>query len=215
MAEDGAHHPPSVLVLPVLRVYGPQDNGGAGPPEPRIVNDSVGRVSAATSPVYEKMPLACPCKKETICDITFSKNESVTMEAHQTAVSDPVSFPVKKGMTLTVSLYFADFTLMQSAVLVTGPLSKGFFSCRILRLRRVASNGNSPFIAVQSCPAGLSSVLILLKYCIHQLLCIRLFRLIDNSIRLPALHHFSVIQNQHLIAEALYKCKIMADKYKG
>ena len=43
MAEDGAHHPPSVLVLPVLRVYGPQDNGGAGPPEPRIVNDSVGR----------------------------------------------------------------------------------------------------------------------------------------------------------------------------
>ena len=41
------------------------------------------------------------------------------MEAHQTAVSDPVSFPVKKGMTLTVSLYFADFTLMQSAVLVT------------------------------------------------------------------------------------------------
>lgn len=86
---------------------------------------------------------------------------------------------------------------------------------RILRLRRVASNGNSPFIAVQSCPAGLSSVLILLKYCIHQLLCIRLFRLIDNIIRLPALHHFSVIQNQHLIAEALYKCKIMADKYKG
>ena len=88
-------------------------------------------------------------------------------------------------------------------------------ACRILRLRRVATNGNSPFIAVQSCPAGLSSVLILLKYCIHQLLCIRLFRLIDNIIRLPALHHFSVIQNQHLIAEALYKCKIMADKYKG
>ena len=83
------------------------------------------------------------------------------------------------------------------------------------RLRRVASSGNSPFVAVRSCPAGLSSVLILLKYCIHQLLCIRLFRLIDNIIRLPALHHFSVIQNQNLIAEALYKCKIMADKYKG
>ena len=88
-------------------------------------------------------------------------------------------------------------------------------ACRILRLRRVASSGNSPFVAVRSCPAGLSSVLILLKYCIHQLLCIRLFRLIDNIIRLTALHHFSAIQNQHLIAEALYKCKIMADKYKG
>ena len=108
------------------------------------------------------------------------------------------------------------FSIQESA---TGGLSypprKKNPACRILRLRRVASNGNSPFIAVQSCPAGLSSVLILLKYCIHQLLCIRLFRLIDNIIRLPALHHFSVIQNQHLIAEALYKCKIMADKYKG
>ena len=88
-------------------------------------------------------------------------------------------------------------------------------ACRILRLRWGASSGNSPIVAVRSCPAGLSSVLILLKYCIHQFLCIRLFRLIDNSIRFPALHHFSVIQNQHLIAETLYKCKIMADKYKG
>ena len=99
--------------------------------------------------------------------------------------------------------------------ILQGNFKKKNPACRILRLRRVASNGNSPFIAVQSCPAGLSSVFILLKYCIHQLLCIRLFRLIDNSIRFPALHHFSVIQNQHLIAEALYKCKIMADKYKG
>ena len=99
--------------------------------------------------------------------------------------------------------------------ILQGNFKKKNPACRILRLRRAASNGNSPFIAVQSCPAGLSSVLILLKYCIHQLLCIRLFRLIDNIIRLPALHHFSVIQNQHLIAETLYKCKIMADKYKG
>ena len=96
-------------------------------------------VSAATSPVYEKMPLACPCKKETICDITFSKNESVTMEAHQTAVSDPVSFPVKKGMTLTVSLYFADFTLMQSAVLVT---LQRIFLPRRPDTRRCPSNGH-------------------------------------------------------------------------
>ena len=57
-------------------------------------------VAVAASPVYEKMPLSCPCKNETLCDITFSGNESVTIGAHQTALS----------------------------VLVTGPLSKGFFS---------------------------------------------------------------------------------------
>ena len=85
-------------------------------------------VAVAASPVYEKMPLSCPCKNETLCDITFSGNESVTIGAHQTALSDPIAFPVKRGMTLSLSLYFADFTLMQSAVLVTGPLSKGFFS---------------------------------------------------------------------------------------
>ena len=95
-------------------------------------------ISAEARPLLSQEPLflqplplfmkKCRSPVNAKSDITFSKNESVTMEAHQTAVSDPVSFPVKKGMTLTVSLYFADFTLMQSAVLVTGPLSKGFFS---------------------------------------------------------------------------------------
>ena len=74
---------------------------------------------------------------------------------------------------------------------------------------------NSPFIAVQSCPAGLSSCLFYSNTASTSFFVYASFGLIDNSIRLPALHHFSVIQNQHLIAEALYKCKIMADKYKG
>lgn len=41
------------------------------------------------------------------------------------------SFRFRPGQTLCVNLYFADFTLMQSAVLITGPLSKGFFHWEI------------------------------------------------------------------------------------
>ena len=43
-------------------------------------------------------------------------------------VNDDIFFQVQAGQTLCVNLYFADFTLMQSAVLITGPLSKRFFS---------------------------------------------------------------------------------------
>ena len=53
-------------------------------------------------------------------------------------VSDEVEFEVRKGDTLTVSLYFADFTQMSAGTLVSGPLSKAQFAygdfadCRIL-----------------------------------------------------------------------------------
>ena len=38
------------------------------------------------------------------------------------------AFPVCNDILFLQIFYFADFTLMQSAVLITGPLSKGFFS---------------------------------------------------------------------------------------
>ena len=75
-----------------------------------------------------KINLSCPQKKSTTTQITFLGNPSVTLDAHKRIVSDEVSFQVQAGQTLCVNLYFADFTLMQSAVLITGPLSKGFFS---------------------------------------------------------------------------------------
>lgn len=75
-----------------------------------------------------KINLSCPQKKSTTTQITFWGNPSVTLDAHKRIVSDEVSFQVQAGQTLCVNLYFADFTLMQSAVLITGPLSKGFFS---------------------------------------------------------------------------------------
>lgn len=52
----------------------------------------------------------------------------MTIAAHERIISDDIFFQVQAGQTLCVNLYFADFTLMQSAVLITGSLSKGFFS---------------------------------------------------------------------------------------
>ncbi|MBO5209889.1 MAG: lipase [Lachnospiraceae bacterium] len=64
----------------------------------------------------------------TTTTITFDGKASCTVPAGKTLVSDAVSFAVKAGQTLSVSFYLADFTQMRSAVLITGPLSKGFYS---------------------------------------------------------------------------------------
>lgn len=60
--------------------------------------------------------------------ITFGGKESITIPAGERVVSDPVNFSVKNGENIAVSLYFADFTEMRSGVLITGPLSKGYFA---------------------------------------------------------------------------------------
>lgn len=60
--------------------------------------------------------------------ITFGGKESITIPAGERVVSDPVNLSVKKGEDIAVSLYFADFTEMRSGVLITGPLSKGYFA---------------------------------------------------------------------------------------
>lgn len=65
---------------------------------------------------------------ETIRKITFGGAESVTVPSGERVVSDAVNMPVKKGEDIAVSLYFADFTEMRSGVLITGPLSKGYFA---------------------------------------------------------------------------------------
>lgn len=65
---------------------------------------------------------------DTVKKLTFDGSESVTIPAGERIVSDPAAFPVKRGEDIAVSLYFADFTEMRSGVLVTGPLSKGYFA---------------------------------------------------------------------------------------
>ncbi|MBQ6786944.1 MAG: lipase [Lachnospiraceae bacterium] len=67
-------------------------------------------------------------KKETVTAVTFGGKTSVTLPKGEAVVSDEISFPVSKGNDISVSMYFGDFTEMRSAVLITGPLSKGYYS---------------------------------------------------------------------------------------
>lgn len=60
--------------------------------------------------------------------LTFSGKTSVTIPAGEWVQSDAVRFPVKRGETIAVSLYFAGFTEMRSGVVITGPLSGGYFA---------------------------------------------------------------------------------------
>ena len=85
-------------------------------------------VAVCASDLTGKVPLSCPLAAGTIRDITFDGSPSVTLAAGASAASDALSFPVSAGQTLCVSLYFSDYTAMQSAVLITGPLSRGYFS---------------------------------------------------------------------------------------
>lgn len=60
--------------------------------------------------------------------VTFGGSESVTIPAGGEIFSDEINFRVKPLGTVAVSIYLKDFTLMRSAVVIKGPLSKGFFS---------------------------------------------------------------------------------------
>lgn len=67
-------------------------------------------------------------KKETVTAVTFGGNTSVTIPKGEVVVSDEIPFEVFKGHDISVSMYLGDFTEMRSAVLITGPLSKGYYS---------------------------------------------------------------------------------------
>lgn len=67
--------------------------------------------------------------EETSTPVTFDNgSRSVTIPAGEAAVSDAVDFCVRRGKDISVSFYLGDFTQMRSAVLITGPLSKGYYS---------------------------------------------------------------------------------------
>ena len=85
-------------------------------------------VAVSSGSLTEKIGLSCSVVEDTIHEITFFSSPDVTVLPKDKIVSDPVYMDVKAGQTLCVSIYFADFTLMQSAVIASGPLCKGFFS---------------------------------------------------------------------------------------
>lgn len=66
--------------------------------------------------------------EESIKSLTFNGSSSVVIPAGGTVKSDPLDFPVKCGDNVAVSMYFSDFTEMRSGVVVTGPLSCGYFA---------------------------------------------------------------------------------------
>lgn len=65
---------------------------------------------------------------DTIKQVTFSGEKSVTIEKGGQVVSDAVEFDVKHGETIVLTMYFADFTELRSGVLITGQFSGGYFA---------------------------------------------------------------------------------------
>lgn len=63
-----------------------------------------------------------------LAEVTFGGCGAVTLAPGQTVQSDAVPFAVAAGQKLAVSFYLADFTQMQSAVFVSGPLSRSWFA---------------------------------------------------------------------------------------
>ncbi len=65
---------------------------------------------------------------DTIVPLTFGGETSATIPAGARLRSDAADFSVNAGETIAVSLYFADFTELRSAVNITGPLSGGYYA---------------------------------------------------------------------------------------
>lgn len=85
-------------------------------------------VAISHASILEKVSLNCSMSEDEIYDITFFSSPDVTIFPKDYVISDPVYLNLKAGDTICVNLYFKDYTSMRSAVLVTGPLSKGFFA---------------------------------------------------------------------------------------
>lgn len=67
--------------------------------------------------------------EESNTPVTFDNgSRSVTIPAGEAVVSDAVRFSVRRGNDISVSLYLGEFTQMRSAVLITEPLSKGYYA---------------------------------------------------------------------------------------
>ena len=60
--------------------------------------------------------------------LTFNEHEQVTLQPGERIKSDPLPYRIVRGEKLAVSMYFADFTELRSAVSITGPLSGGYFA---------------------------------------------------------------------------------------
>lgn len=72
-----------------------------------------------------------PCRmiqQETLAFVTFGGNQDVRLPKGEAIVSDAITFEVKRGQDISVSIFLGGFTEMRSGVVITGPLSKGYYS---------------------------------------------------------------------------------------
>ena len=60
--------------------------------------------------------------------VWFDGERSVTIDAGENAVSDPLAISLIEDEVIQVSFYLADFTLMRSVVYTCGPLSEGVYA---------------------------------------------------------------------------------------
>ena len=60
--------------------------------------------------------------------ITFDGKPSVTIQPGRESTSDEISFDVQAGTDINISIYLGEVTQMNAGVLITGPLSKGYYA---------------------------------------------------------------------------------------
>lgn len=66
--------------------------------------------------------------RSSVLPVTLGGNEKITIPKGERVLCDPIKIDITAGEYISISLYLEDFTEMRSAVLITGPLSKGFFA---------------------------------------------------------------------------------------
>lgn len=60
--------------------------------------------------------------------LTLNSSTDIVINPGEEVTTDEVAFEVKRGEKIAVSIYLPDYTDMNSGVLITGPLSEGFYS---------------------------------------------------------------------------------------
>lgn len=55
-------------------------------------------------------------------------NKAITINPGEEVTTDEIDFEVKRGQMISVNLYLPTYTQMNSGVLITGPLSEGYYS---------------------------------------------------------------------------------------
>lgn len=86
-----------------------------------------------TEPVKLKAAVALNMAEDkadiaTLKTLCLGGSEDLLIAPGEEIVTDPVSMDIRRGDTISVSIYLEDYTQMNAGVLITGPLSKGWYS---------------------------------------------------------------------------------------